>query len=66
MDTFKAYILKKAYERYQKIGDKLAKIEPLIDWEACRPIIQPLYHNKGHRGGRPNVDARALMFKVES
>ena len=52
MDTFKAYILKKAYERYQKIGDKLAKIEHLIDWEAFRPIIQPLYHNKGPRGAR--------------
>jgi len=47
MDTFKAYMLRKAYERYQKLGDRLAKIEPLIDWEAFRPIIQGLYHNQG-------------------
>ena len=63
MDTFKAYMLRKAYERIQKLGDKLAKIEPLIDWEAFRPIIQPLYHNKGPRGGRPNVD-EVIMVKL--
>jgi IS5 family transposase len=55
MDTFKAYMLRKAYERIQKLGDKLAKIEPLINWEAFRPIITPMYHNKTPRGGRPNV-----------
>ena len=41
MDTFKAYILKKAYERIQKLGGKLAKIEPLIDWEASDPSSNP-------------------------
>lgn len=39
MDTFKTYMLRKAYERYQKLGDHLAKIELLIEWEAFRPII---------------------------
>ena len=61
MNTFKAYMLKKAYERYQKLGDRLAKIEPLIDWEAFRPIIQPLYHNQGPQGGRPNIDEVVMM-----
>ena len=42
MNTFKAYMLKKAYQRYQKLGDRLAKIEPLIDWDAFTPIIQGL------------------------
>ncbi len=61
MNTFKAYMLKKAYERYQKLGDKLAKIEPLIDWEAFTPIIAGLYHNQGPQGGRPNIDEGVMM-----
>ena len=52
MDTFKAYMLRKAYQKIQKLGDKLAKIEPLIDWEAFRPIIAGLYHNQGPQEGR--------------
>ena len=61
MDTFKAYMLRKAYQRYQKLGDRLAEIEPLIDWEAFRPIIAGLYHNHGPRGGRPNIDEVVMM-----
>jgi len=63
MDTFKAYMLRKAYERYEKLGDKLAEIEPLIDWEAFRPIITSLYHNHGPKGGRPNMD-EVVMMKI--
>jgi IS5 family transposase len=63
MDTFKAYMLRKAYQKIQKLGDRLAKIEPLIDWEAFRPIITPMYHNKTPRGGRPNVD-EVMMVKL--
>ena len=63
MNTFKAYMLKKAYQRYQKLGDRLAKIEPLIDWDAFTPIIQGLYHNKTPRGGRPNMDP-VVMVKL--
>ena len=53
MDTFKAYMLRKAYQRYQKLGDRLAKMEPLIDWEAFRPIIQGLYHNQAPKEDAP-------------
>jgi IS5 family transposase len=63
MNTFKAYMLKKAYERYQKLGDRLAKIEPLIDWEAFTPIITGLYQNQGPQGGRPNMDP-VVMVKL--
>jgi len=56
MDSFKAFILRMAYERYEKLGDRLAEVEFLIDWEAFRPIIASLYHNNGLRGGRPNMD----------
>ena len=61
MNTFKAYMLRKAYEKIQKLGDKLAKIEPLIDWEAFRPILAGLYHNQGPQGGRPNIDEVTMM-----
>ena len=37
---------RKAYKKIHKLGDKLAKIEPLIDWESFGPIIQDLYDNK--------------------
>jgi IS5 family transposase len=63
MDTFKAYMLRKAYKEVQKLGDRLAKIEPLIDWEAFRPIIRGLYDNRSERGGRPNVD-EVVMVKM--
>jgi len=61
MSTFRTYLLKKAYENVKKHGDRLAQVDSLIDWEAFRPIIQPLYHNKTPRGGRPNVDPVMMM-----
>ena len=63
MDSFSSYIFRKAYQKIQKLGDKLAEIEPLIDWEAFRPIIQGLYDNQGPKGGRPNVDP-VVMVKM--
>ena len=56
MNTFKAYMLRKAYKRVHQLGDKLVKAEALIDWKAFRPIISPLYSNKTSGGGRPNVN----------
>ncbi len=54
-------MLKKAYERIQKLGDKLSKIEPLIDRGAFRPIIAILYQNQGPQGGRPHIDEVVMM-----
>jgi len=56
MASFSSYPFRKAYKKIHKLGDRLAKIEPLTDWEAFRPIIQPLYDNKTPKGGRPNID----------
>ena len=61
MNSFNSYIFRKAYQKIQKLGDKLAKIEPLIEWEAFTPIIQGLYDNQGPQGGRPNVDPVVMM-----
>jgi len=63
MTTFRTYMLRKAYENVRKNGDKLAEAEKLIDWEAFRPIIAPMYRNRTSRGGRPNVD-EGVMVKL--
>ncbi|NQT09505.1 IS5/IS1182 family transposase, partial [Candidatus Bathyarchaeota archaeon] len=61
MDSFSSYLFRKAYKEVEKLGDKLAQIEPLIDWEAFPPIIQPLYANKTPQGGRPNGDPGVMV-----
>jgi len=63
MDSFTSFTLRKLYRKIHKLGDRLAKIQPLIDWEAFRPIIQPLYDNQGPQGGRPNIDP-VVMVKM--
>ena len=61
MNTFKTYMLRKAYENVKKNGDKLAEVETLIDWEAFRPIIQSMYNNKTSLRGRSNIDLVITM-----
>ena len=63
MKSFNDFVLDREYARIEKLGDKLAKIEPLIDWESFRPIIKDMYDNKSERGGRPNND-EVVMIKM--
>ena len=63
MSTFRAYMLRKAYDNVKKNGDKLAEVENVIDWEAFQPIFEGLYHNTSSRGGRPNIDP-VVMVKL--
>lgn len=63
MKSFKSYLFREAYKEVHKLGDRLAEIEPLIDWEAFRPLIAPLYDNKDPKGGRPNLD-EVMMVKM--
>jgi transposase, IS5 family len=63
MDSFRSYMLRKAYQNVKKNGDRLAEVDPLIDWNRFRPIIQPLYDNQGPMGGRPNTDP-VIMVKM--
>ncbi|MBL7079602.1 transposase [Candidatus Bathyarchaeota archaeon] len=63
MDSFKAYLLRDLYKDVEKLGDRFAEVEPLIDWEAFTPIIRDLYDNKTPQGGRPNVD-EVVMVKM--
>jgi len=61
MTSFKAYLFREAYKEIQKHGDKLAETEKLVDWNAFRSIIQPIYTNQTPRGGRPNIDPVVMM-----
>ena len=62
MDNIVNYGLHEAYQSL-KGKDKLAMIDPLIDWESLRPIVKELYRNNTDKGGRPNVD-EIVMIKT--
>ena len=47
--------MNKQYAWVKELGDKLAVIDPLIDWECFRPIVVGMYDNRSERGGRPNI-----------
>ena len=55
--------LKEAYKRVAELGDRLAEIESLMDWEAFRPIVGDMYDKKSEQGGRPNID-EVVMIKL--
>ena len=63
MDSFKSYLFRQAYKEVERLGDRLAEAEPLIDWEAFRPTLAGFYMNDGPQGGRPNTDP-VLMVKM--
>jgi len=63
MKSFEHYFLNKQYARVQELGDRLAEIDPLIDWECFRPIVGEMYDNHTKRGGRPNND-EVVMVKM--
>ena len=63
MDSFNKHLLRQEYRKIAELGDKLAKAEQNIDWEAFRPILTDLYANDTEKGGRPNHDP-VLMVKL--
>ncbi len=63
MDAFNKYILQQEYRKLAKLGDRLAKADQLVNWEAFRPIITDLYRNDSEQGGRPNHD-EVVMVKL--
>jgi len=63
MDSFSSYIMRKAYEKVARLGDRLAKIDQAVDWETLRPIVRAMYTNSTALGGRPNTD-EVLMVKL--
>jgi IS5 family transposase len=63
MDSFNKHLLKQEYNKLAKLGDRLAKADQLVNWEAFRPIIKAMYQNDTELGGRPNHD-EVLMIKL--
>ena len=63
MNQFEKYLLNQAYEKVARLGDRLAKLDQAINWEAFRPIIRAMYTNHTLLGGRPNTD-EVLMVKL--
>ncbi|MHC1582583.1 MAG: IS5/IS1182 family transposase, partial [Candidatus Syntropharchaeia archaeon] len=37
------YSLNEEYEKVKRLGDRLAEVDSLIDWEAFRPIVAGMY-----------------------
>jgi IS5 family transposase len=48
------------YRHVSKLGDRLAHVKELVDWEKYRPILAGLYKNRTEKGGRPNIDELAM------
>jgi len=64
MNSLTDFALNEEYKHIQKLGDKLAELDSLIDWEAFRPIVSQLYHSNSIQGGRPNTDEVLLVKMV--
>jgi len=45
MDSFKSYFFRQTYKEVERLSYRLAEVEPLIDWDAFRPILAGLYEN---------------------
>ena len=63
MKTLTDFALKEEYKRLESVGDKLAEIDSLIDWETFRIILESMYINKTVSGGRSETDV-IVMFKM--
>lgn len=64
MKSFEMYFMNKQYSRVKELGDKLAEINPLIDWGVFRPIVREMYDNRTERGGRPNIDEIVMIKEL--
>ena len=63
MRNFVDFGLNEAYKRVERLGDRLAEIGAMIDWDAFRPIVGDMFDNRSARGGRPNID-EVVMVKL--
>ena len=52
-------VLKSEYKSRFPAGDRLGKVSRLVNWEAFRPMLEPLFKNTG---SRPHTEV--LMTKV--
>ena len=62
MSNIVDYGLREAYKSMKSM-DKLAEIDPMINWESLRPVVKELYRNDTDKGGRANID-EIVMIKT--
>ncbi len=63
MVSFESYILKQQYQKVAALGDRLQRVDELINWQPFRKIVSGIYDNTSPKGGRPNT-APVLMIKL--
>jgi IS5 family transposase len=63
MNSLIDFSLNEEYAKVERLGDRIAEIASLINWDAFRPIIAGMYRNKTENGGRPNMD-EVMMIKM--
>lgn len=63
--NFEQMMLLEAYNKVKGLGDRLALMNDIIDWEPFRPMIASVFHDDEKVGGRPHtyelVIARILV-----
>ena len=63
MASFEKYILKQQYQKVAALGDKLSRVDELINWNPFKKIVSGVYDNTSSKGGRPNIDP-IIMIKL--
>ena len=63
MSNIVDYGLREAYNSIKSM-DKLAKIDPMIDWESLRPLAKELYRNDTDKDGRPNISLLRMVIFI--
>jgi transposase, IS5 family len=63
MRTLIDFAIREEYARVKALGDDLAEIGSLINWDRFRFLEPSIYKNKTRRGGRPNIDI-VIMVKA--
>lgn len=63
MNSLTDFALREEYKQLEKLGDGLAEIDSIIDWESFRPIVKGMFENDTEEGGRPNID-EIVMIKL--
>ncbi len=61
MQSLIHYAINEEYAKVERLGDRLARIEPLIDWKKFRHIIANIFDNRSRKGGRPNIDEVVML-----
>jgi hypothetical protein len=63
MDNSSDFASREERKRFTKLGDRLAEVDALIDWDVFRPIVAGMCDNTSGMGGRHNIDV-VVMIKM--